>query len=146
MPLPIAGQGITPASGGIYNELQSVVRRAFIPNLIVPTTLAMQVSKRLSRSNLVRPGTKRFRLPQPAQLAINPDEDFLKDVFSPMLVFHEAHEVAKQRLLNTLEEFVQSLVAAGLRLQHPPAFALRRCLIGHALIRPADLRLGSKHY
>jgi hypothetical protein len=44
--------------------------------------------------------------------------------------------------MNVLEELVQSLVAAGLRLQHPPAFPLRR-LIGHALNRPTDCGLGS---
>src|SRR5215510_13932758 len=81
----------------------------FVANLVVPTTLAMQVSKRLSRSNLVRPGAERLRLSQPTQLAINSDEDFLKNVFSPMLIFHEADDVSEQRLLNTLEEFVQSL-------------------------------------
>jgi|SRR5579885_1674120 len=32
---PIAGQGIVPASGPIFNELTSIVRRAFVPNLIV---------------------------------------------------------------------------------------------------------------
>src|SRR5262249_43311079 len=63
-------------------------------------------------------------------------------VFSLVLVSHEAADVTKQRFLNTLEELVQSLVAAGLCLQHPPAFPLRR-LIGHALNRPTDWKLGS---
>src|SRR5690349_16230102 len=49
--------------------------------------------------------------------------------------------VTKQRFLNTPEELIQSLVAAGLSLQHPPAFPLR--LIGHALNRPTDCGLGS---
>jgi len=35
MPLPVAGTGIVPSTGSIYNELQSVVRRAFVPNLFV---------------------------------------------------------------------------------------------------------------
>lgn len=35
MPLPVAGAGIVPASGPVFNELQSVVRRAFVPSLFV---------------------------------------------------------------------------------------------------------------
>jgi|SRR6185295_807640 len=71
-----------------------------------------------------------------AQFPVNADEDFLEDVLSLVLVPHEADDVAKEWFLNTPEELIQSLVAAGLCLQHPPAFPLR--LIGHALIRPTD--------
>ncbi len=33
--MPIAGQGMVPASGDIYNELAAVTRRAFVPKLVV---------------------------------------------------------------------------------------------------------------
>lgn len=33
--MPIAGQGMVPASGAIYNELAAVTRRAFVPKLVV---------------------------------------------------------------------------------------------------------------
>ena len=33
--MPIAGTGIVPPSGGIYNELAAVTRRAFVPRLFV---------------------------------------------------------------------------------------------------------------
>lgn len=50
MPLPVAGTGIVPASGGIYNELQSVVRRAFVPNLFVQLYKANPVLSFLLRN------------------------------------------------------------------------------------------------
>src|SRR6266404_2003497 len=50
MPLPVAGTGIVPASGGIYNELQSVVRRAFVPNLFVQLYQANPVLSFLLRN------------------------------------------------------------------------------------------------
>src|SRR4029079_16480410 len=112
-------------------------QRRFIADLVAPTPFTIQISKRLTRRDLIGPGTERLRLSQPAQFPVNANEDFLKDVFSLVLVSDEADDVAKQRFLNTLEELVQSLVAAGLCLQHPPAFPLRR-LIGHALNRPTD--------
>src|SRR5262249_26054035 len=33
--MPVAGSGIVPASGNIFNELSSVTRRAFVPKLVV---------------------------------------------------------------------------------------------------------------
>jgi hypothetical protein len=33
--MPIAGQGMVPASGGVYNELAAVTRRAFVPKMVV---------------------------------------------------------------------------------------------------------------
>lgn len=50
MPLPIAGTGIVPASGAVYNELQSVVRRAFVPNLFVQIYKANPVLSFLLRN------------------------------------------------------------------------------------------------
>jgi len=50
VPLPIAGTGIVPASGAIYNELQSVVRRAFVPNLFVQIYKANPVLSFLLRN------------------------------------------------------------------------------------------------
>jgi hypothetical protein len=64
MPLPIAGQGITPASGGIYNELQSIVRRAFIPNLIVQIYKANPVLSYLLRNaQRARGGMNQITIP-----------------------------------------------------------------------------------
>lgn len=50
MPLPISGTGIVPSSGAIYNELQSVVRRAFVPNLFVQIYKANPVLSFLLRN------------------------------------------------------------------------------------------------
>lgn len=41
--MPISGQGVVPASGNIYNELVSTVRRAFVPKLIVQLYYASPV-------------------------------------------------------------------------------------------------------
>lgn len=35
MALPIAGTGIAPPSGSVFNELNAITRRAFVPNLVV---------------------------------------------------------------------------------------------------------------
>src|SRR4026209_702287 len=58
-----------------------------------------------------------------------------------MLVAHQTRNVAKQRILNALEELVQSLVATGLSLQYPPALALRCCAIGHSPIMTRGMRI-----
>jgi len=62
--MPIAGTGMVPASGDIFNELASVTRRAFVPKLVVQIYKAAPfLSMAMRNAQRARGGMSQITLP-----------------------------------------------------------------------------------
>jgi hypothetical protein len=62
--MPIAGTGMVPAAGGIYNELTAVTRRAFVPKMVVQIYKAAPLLSLMMRNaQRARGGLSQVTLP-----------------------------------------------------------------------------------
>src|SRR5262245_26716224 len=112
---PTRGRQITHQFRKTANQLRRVnrlgqrhnIQNSFIPDLIGPQSLSLQISKRLAGGDLITPRPKRLRLAQPSQLSIDSDKHLLQNVFREMFVNYQADDVTKERLLHALEQLVE---------------------------------------
>ena len=65
--MPVYGSGVVPASGSITNELTAVMRRAFVPKLVVQIYSAAPVLSLLMRNaQRARGGLSQVTVPVPS--------------------------------------------------------------------------------
>jgi len=70
--MPVYGQGVVPASGSITNELTSIMRRAFVPKLVVQLYSAAPVLSLLMRnSQRARGGLSQVTVPVQGSSFVN---------------------------------------------------------------------------
>src|SRR5262249_40611416 len=95
---------------------------------------AFEVFERFARRDPIDPRAEQLGVAQPADFAIDENEDLLQDVFGRRARADEAENVTIERLLQHPEETVERLAVSGLSAQREPgllfaAFHLRPPLV-----------------